>query len=184
MRTSSEGIELIKKWEGCRLIAYNCAAGVWTIGYGHTQCITKGMTITKEQAEQLLLEDIAKYENKVNKYYEKYKFTQNQFDALVSFAFNVGNIDELTKNGTRKISTISNKILLYCNAGGKKLKGLENRRKEEKALFDRNVDYDVTKIAKEVIQGKYGNGEERKQKLTELGYNYYEIQKKVNELLK
>lgn len=66
----------------------------------------------------------------------KYKFNQNQFDALVSFAFNIGSIDKMTVNGTRTIAEISEKIPAYCNCAGKKLQGLINRRNAEKKLFD------------------------------------------------
>lgn len=136
MKISKKGLELIKKYEGCRLTAYRCPAGVWTIGYGHTAGVTPGMKITQAQAEQMLIEDMAKYEKKVDKYQSKYNFNQAQFDSLVSFAYNVGSIDGLTKNGTRTIAQISAKIPAYNKGGGKVLPGLVKRRAEEKALFD------------------------------------------------
>ena len=135
MRISKTGINLIKKYEGCRLTAYKCPAGVWTIGYGHTAGVKQGMTITQAQADAFLVEDLVKYERKVNKY-NKYNFNQAQFDALVSFAYNVGSIDGLTKNGTRTIQQISDAITLYNKGGGKVLPGLVRRRAEEKALFN------------------------------------------------
>lgn len=135
MRISKTGIDLIKKYEGCRLTAYKCPAGVWTIGYGHTAGVKQGMTISQAQADAFLVEDLVKYERKVNKY-SKYNFNQAQFDALVSFAYNVGSIDGLTKNGTRTIQQISDAITLYNKGGGKVLPGLVRRRAEEKALFN------------------------------------------------
>ena len=152
LTVSNKGINLIKQFEGCRLEAYKCPAGVWTIGYGTTNAdkailkavlgkgatVKKGLKITQKQAETLLKKSVAKkYDSKVNKYYKKYKFNQNQFDALVSFAYNIGSIDGLTANGTRTIVQISSKILAYDKAGGKVLPGLTRIRKAEKALFDK-----------------------------------------------
>ena len=138
MKTSKRGLDLIKKYEGCRLKAYKCPAGVWTIGWGHTAGVKEGQTITQEQADAFLVEDVKIYEDRVNKY-SKYNWNQNQFDALVSFAYNIGSIDQLTSNGRRSIKTISEKIPAYCNANGKPLEGLKKRRAEEKALFDEPV---------------------------------------------
>ena len=76
------------------------------------------------------------FEKKVNKYNGIYNFNQNQFDALVSFCYNVGNIDQLTAKGTRTIKEISEKILAYNKSAGKVINGLTNRRKKEKELFD------------------------------------------------
>ena len=89
LRTSQNGINLIKQFEGCHLKSYKCPAGIWTIGYGHTAGVYDGMTISQVQAESFLKDDLFKYEEKVNKYYTKYIWTQNEFDALVSFAFNI-----------------------------------------------------------------------------------------------
>lgn len=139
MKTSQRGIDLIKKFEGCRLTSYKDAVGVWTIGYGHTAGVKSGDKITEEEAEYLLKHDLDIYEEKVNKY-SKYGWNQNQFDALVSFAYNIGSIDQLTSNGRRSINTISSKILEYNKAGGKKLEGLVRRRKAEKELFDEPVE--------------------------------------------
>lgn len=87
------GLALIKQFEGCRLVAYQCSAGVWTIGYGHTAGVYKGMKITQAEAEAYLLQDVAKFEKYVNNLsYVPFtdQLNQNQFDALVSFAFNLG----------------------------------------------------------------------------------------------
>lgn len=145
---SKECIELVKKFEGCRLTAYQDSVGVWTIGYGTTSAmknitgktITKGMKITQAQAEDWLLKGLnAKYLPKVNKYDSKYHWTQNQVDALTSFAYNIGSIDKLVANGTRTIAQISASIPAYNKAGGKVLNGLTKRRTAEKALFDRTT---------------------------------------------
>lgn len=137
MDISKNGIELIKKFEGCMLTAYKCPAGVWTIGYGHTQGVHEGQKITQETADKYLHDDIRKYVEHVNAYNDifKYRFTQNQFDALVSFAFNVGSIRQLTARGTRKKQVIAEKMLLYTKAGGRELPGLVKRRQKEHALF-------------------------------------------------
>lgn len=162
MEISKKGLDLIKRWEGCRLTAYQDIVGVWTIGYGTTNAdkgitgitIQSGLTITQQQADEWLLESIKrKYLPKVEKYNYKYNFNQNQIDALTSFAYNIGSIDQLTANGTRSLSEISKHILAYNTAGGKVVQGLTNRRKEEKALFDsevgnvENVDKDVDKVS-------------------------------------
>lgn len=144
MKISENGINLIKKWEGLYLHAYYDCVGVITIGYGITNAdkaitgttIKKGMTISKATADKWLRESLdKKYAPKVMKYDDKYHWNQNQFDALVSFCYNIGNIDGLTANGTRSIDTIAKKILEYCKAGGKYVKGLYDRRKDEHRLF-------------------------------------------------
>lgn len=134
MKTSQEGINLIKQFEGCRLEAYKCPAGVWTIGYGHTAGVQPGQKISAAQAEAYLKADLEKYEKKVGKY-SGYGWNQNEFDALVSFAYNVGSIDQLTANGTRNRKVIAEKILLYNKGDGKVLPGLVKRRQAERDLF-------------------------------------------------
>lgn len=135
MKTSQKGIDMIKGFESCRLDAYKCPAGVWTIGYGHTNNVCKGMAITREMAETFLRDDLVKFELKVSKYDSTYHWNQNEFDALVSFAYNVGSIDRLTNQGWRSREVIAEKILQYNKARGKVLNGLVRRRKEERALF-------------------------------------------------
>ena len=144
MRTSSKGVSLIKSFEGCRLKAYKCPAGVWTIGYGHTAGVKEGDTITQEQADEYLRNDLAKYEKAVLNYDGIYNFNQNQFDALVSFTYNcgVGNLKNLTQSGKRTLSQISLKLLLYNKAGGVVLRGLQRRRAAEKELFDTPIKSD------------------------------------------
>lgn len=135
MKTGQAGINLIKQFEGCRLDAYKCPAGVWTIGYGHTSGVKEGQKITQAQAEAYLVADLARFETNVNKYNGKYSWTQSEFDALVSFAFNLGSIDQLTANGTRSRAVIAEKMLLYNKASGKVLEGLTRRRQAERDLF-------------------------------------------------
>lgn len=135
MKIGQAGINLIKQFEGCRTTAYKCPAGVWTIGYGHTAGVKQGQKITQAQAEEYLRQDLAKYEKLVAKYEAKYKWNQNEHDAMVSFAYNTGSIDKLTANGTRSKAVIAEKILLYNKAGGKVLSGLDKRRKAERELF-------------------------------------------------
>ena len=138
MRSISKvGLDLIKSFEGCRLTAYQCAAGVWTIGYGHTKGVKSGDKITQAKADEFLKEDVSRFEKHVNTVDQShgYHFTQNEFDALVSFAFNIGNINGLTMNGQRNKFQIAYNMQFYCNAGGRKLAGLVRRRKAEYDLF-------------------------------------------------
>ena len=141
-RIGQAGLDLIKQYEGCRLAAYRCAAGVWTIGYGHTAGVHSGMTITQAQADAYLQQDIAKFEGYVNN--PAYvpiteQLNQNQFDALVSFAFNLGagNLRKLCKG--RTAAQIALTMPSYNKAAGKVLAGLTRRRKAEQALFNKPV---------------------------------------------
>lgn len=134
MKTSENGINLIKKFEGLRLTAYKPVASekLYTIGYGHYG-VSANTVITQEQAEQYLIQDLVKFENIVNNL--KRDFNQNEFDALVSFTYNCGqrNLATLCKNRTN--AQIANALLLYNKAGGKVLEGLTTRRKAERELF-------------------------------------------------
>lgn len=136
MKTSENGLNLIKRFEGCHLTAYKDPVGIPTIGYGHIKGVKMGMTITQAQAEAYLKEDVLSAEKAVNKY--SYPYTQDMFDALTSFTFNcgAGSLAKLTNNGTRTLAQISARIPAYNKAGGKELRGLVNRRAAEKALFD------------------------------------------------
>ena len=137
MKTSQRGINLIKQFEGVRLTAYKCPAGVYTIGYGHTRGVQRGMKITEEEASVFLAADLRNSEKAVERYDSVYHWNQNEFDALVSFTFNCGaaNLRSLLRNGQRNRSQIAATLPLYRKAGGKVLKGLERRRAAEKALF-------------------------------------------------
>lgn len=188
---SENGLNLIKSFEGCRLTAYKCLPTevYYTIGYGHYGSDVKaGMKITEKQAEELLLQDCKKAIKNVNSFMSKYNFNQNQFDALVSFAFNVGSINQLTASGTRTLEQISSKITAYNKSSGRVIAGLVKRRAKEKELFDTPTSTTKKKsneeLAKEVVTGKWGNGNERKTALTKAGYDYNTIQSLVNKLLK
>lgn len=145
MKTSSRGINLIKSFEGCHLTAYKCPAGVWTIGYGHTAGVKGGMTITQEQADVYLTEDLKKYEGYVT--VTGLKLNQNQFDALVSFTYNCGNsnLKKLVKN--RTLEQIAAAMLQYTKSGGKTLQGLVRRRQAEHDMF-------MEKMGTEKSEGK------------------------------
>lgn len=135
MKINEKGLEIIRSFEGCRLSAYRCSAGVLTIGYGHTSGVYEGMKITQEEAEDFLLSDLRVFEHHVENFDDKYHWSSNEFSALVSFAFNIGSINGLTANGTRSKATIADKIPLYDKCNGKRLEGLRRRREAERALF-------------------------------------------------
>lgn len=164
MKISNVGLDLIKSFEGCQLKAYKCPAGVWTIGWGTTEPVNgvrphEGMRITQAQADQLLVEHLKAYENAVNRL--GVEINQNQFDALVSFCYNLGtgifkgSLENAIKN--RNWSNVAAQMLLYNKArvNGKLtvLKGLERRRQAESALFlkpckeDKQLKEAVHKIA-------------------------------------
>ena len=137
------GLKLIMEFEGCRLTAYQCSAGVWTIGYGHTAGVYKGMKITQAQADTFLKQDIVKFEKYINNpSYVPFteQLNQNQFDALVSFAFNLGqgNVKKLCVG--RNINQIPSAMQKYCKAAGRTLPGLQRRRKAEAALYNKKVE--------------------------------------------
>lgn len=141
-------MKLIKEFEGCYLKAYKCPAGIWTIGFGTTNSdksitgftVSEGKSISRAQAEDFLTKTLnTRYVPNVNKYQSKYKFNQNQFDALVSFCYNVGSIDQLVGNGKYSINTIASRILLFNHANGKVLSGLTRRRKAEQDLFLKEI---------------------------------------------
>lgn len=137
---SDNGIRLIKNFEGCRLTAYKCPAGIWTIGYGHTGSnVVQGKTITQEEAEKLLKMDLIVHCNNVSKLV-KVPLNQNQFDALVSFEFNVGygnfassTMLKLLNQG--KYTDAANQFGRWIYANKKVLPGLVKRRSAEKELF-------------------------------------------------
>lgn len=140
MNISQKGIDLIKNFEGCRLTAYKCPAGVMTIGYGHTGSdVHAGMKITQEQAEKYLKSDLIVHCNNVSKLV-KVALNQNQFDSLVSFEYNVGyghfsksTLLNLLNQG--KYKEAAQQFERWKYAGGKVLAGLERRRQAEKNLF-------------------------------------------------
>lgn len=139
-KISDKGINLIKRFEGCSLSAYKCPANVWTIGYGHTGAdVTQGKRISQEEAERLLRQDLTVHCNNVSKLV-KVPLNQNQFDALVSFEFNVGygNFSKSTLLkllNEKKYKEASEQFGRWKYAGGKVLAGLAKRREAEKELF-------------------------------------------------
>lgn len=137
MVVDEKGYNLIKQFEGLRLTAYRCPAGKWTIGYGHTKGVKKGMYISEAVATHFLIQDVQRVEPTINSYDGIYHWTQNEFDALASFAFNcgIGNLKKLLKYGQRPKSQIADAILLYNKANGRVLKGLVRRRNAEQKLF-------------------------------------------------
>jgi len=140
MNISQNGINLIKKYEGCRLVAYLCPANVWTIGYGHTGSdVYKGRKISSDEAESLLKSDLTIHCNNVSKLV-KVPLNQNQFDSLVSFEFNIGyaafkNSTLLKLLNQKKYKETSLQFERWVYANKKVLAGLQKRRKEEKDLF-------------------------------------------------
>lgn len=134
---SLNGLVLVKNFEGLRLTAYKCPAGVPTIGYGHTKNVKMGDVITPEIADCYLYQDLQTSVAAVNEYDKIYNFTQNEFDALVSFTFNCGkgNLSKLTNKGKRTKQEIGQKITLYNKAAGKTLTGLVRRRLAEQSLY-------------------------------------------------
>ena len=139
MRTGRDGVELIRHFEGCRFDAYLCPAGVWTIGYGHTADVKEGDSIDQEAAEAFLIEDLEKFEQAVTRLVEV-PLTQQQFDALVSWTFNLGagNLAESTllrKLNNYQYAEVPEQMMRWVRAGGQVLEGLVRRRAAEAALF-------------------------------------------------
>ena len=138
MKISENGLKLIIDFEGFCPKATKVVKTekYYTIGYGHYgKDVEEEQTITKKEALSLLEKDLKRFEKKVMKYDDCYNFTQNEFDALVSFAYNVGNIDQLTAKGTRSKKEISDAMLKYIKSGGNVLEGLQKRRTRERELF-------------------------------------------------
>ena len=140
MKISDEGLALIKKFEGLRLDAYDDGVGVWTIGYGSTKGVKQGDSITEEEADALLRADVAEAERCVNAAVSM-PLTQGEFDALVSFVFNVG-------CGAFRGSTLLKCLVAgdferaalefqkWNKGGGQVMAGLPKRRKAEAEMFE------------------------------------------------
>lgn len=140
MQTSQRGIDLIKRFEGLRLSAYKCPAGVWTIGYGTTAGVKEGQVITKERADELLRDDVKRFEDQVLRLV-KVPLTQGQLDALVSFTYNLGAANLGNSTLLRLLNAGDYKGAAaqfdrWNKAGGKVLKGLVTRRAAERAMFE------------------------------------------------
>lgn len=141
MKISENGLNLIIAFEGFCPKATKAVKTekYYTIGFGHYgKDVNETQTITKKEALLLLEKDLKRFEKKVMKYDDCYNFTQNEFDALVSFAYNVGNIDQLTARGTRTRKEIADAMLRYIKSGGTVLNGLRKRRVRERELFLNN----------------------------------------------
>lgn len=140
MKTSQKGIDLIKRFEGFSPTAYLCPAGVWTIGYGHTAGVRAGDSVDEDTAEDFLREDLADAEGAVGKYV-KVPLKQWQFDALVSFTFNLGSGNLYSSTLLKKVnrnpddSAIRQEFEKWVYAGGRVLKGLVDRRKAEADMY-------------------------------------------------
>ena len=140
MNISNEGIALIKKFEGCKLESYYDAVDVLTIAYGRTKAVKAGDTCTQEQADAWLEEELHEYGGYVNDAV-KVDLTQNQFDALTAWTYNLGptNLNSssmLTKINEKDWDEVPNQIKRWNKAGGKVLEGLVRRREAEAKLFE------------------------------------------------
>ena len=140
MNISQEGLALIKKFEGCELDAYKCAAGVWTIGYGSTKGVKEGDTISQEDADKLLTHEMEEYEGYINDLVDV-NLEQNQFDALVSWVFNLGPANLKASTLLKVLNAkdyegVPAQIKRWNKAGGKVLQGLIRRREAESLLFE------------------------------------------------
>jgi lysozyme len=139
MKISSNGIELIKVFEGLELEAYKCAAGVWTIGYGHIKGVHEGMNITEDTANKMLMEELVEYENYIDQAVTV-PLAQCQYDAMVSWVYNLGN-GNLTSSTLLKVLNsgdydgVPAQMMRWNKAGGKVLEGLTRRRQAEADMF-------------------------------------------------
>lgn len=142
MKASSEIIDAIKVFEGCRFVAYRCTSGVLTIGYGHTKGVKVGQRCSIEQAEEFLLSDVNEVVKQVNSVI-KSKLYQNRFDAIVDFVFNIGIGKFSTSTLLKKLNanpddkTIPDEFRRWVYSGGKVVKGLVKRREWEAKLYAR-----------------------------------------------
>ena len=141
MNINKAGLDLIKKFEGCRLTAYKCPAGVWTIGYGHTGPDVKhGKSITEQEAENLLRGDLDNFEAGVTKAIVSAATTPNQFAAMVSLAYNIGlggfnKSTVLRKHKEGAYKSASAAFMMWVKGGGRELPGLVRRRAAERSLY-------------------------------------------------
>ena len=144
MSVSNKGVDLICEFEGKRLVAYDDGVGVWTIGFGTIKYpngvrVKKGDTCTLDQAKEYMRHDLIEFEHTVNSSV-KVPLNQNQFDALVSLAYNIGSSAFKSSTLVKKLNTgdyqgAADQFNVWVNAGGKRMQGLVNRRDKEKLLF-------------------------------------------------
>lgn len=175
MKTSERGLALIQEFEGLRLKAYTCPAGILTIGYGHTSAagaptVTPGMAITKGVAHEILRSDLERFESGV-KGLVKVELTKNQFDVLVSFAYNCG-LGSLKKStllkrvNAKRFDDVPAELMKWTRGGGKVLPGLVRRRRAEAEMWRSMADtaQDETRMtpdaptpSKKITQSKEAN---------------------------
>ena len=139
MQISIEGLSLIKKFEGMETEAYKCAAGVWTIGYGHTKDVERGDVWTEAQADDALKHELIEFEGYINDLVEC-SLTQNQFDALVSWVYNLGPANLQASTLLKRLNAedyedVPSQLKRWNKAGGKVLEGLIRRREAEAKLY-------------------------------------------------
>jgi lysozyme len=138
-RLNEAGLELLKTWEGCELESYPDVGGVWTVGYGHTKTAHPNMTITQDEADRLLDEDLSVFADAVEKAV-KVPLSDNQFAALVVFAYNVGQGAFRKSTLLRKLnegdySAVPPQLMRWNKVQGKEVRGLTNRRAAEVKLW-------------------------------------------------
>lgn len=141
-RINAAGLALVKQWEGLELVSYRDVAGIWTIGYGHTSAagipfVKPAMRINDKEAEDILRSDLRKFEERVNRLV-KVPLNDNQYAVLVSFDFNTGKLHSSTllkKLNAGDYDAVPIELMKWVNAGGKKVKGLVNRRAAEAGLW-------------------------------------------------
>ena len=185
MLVTKECLDMIMKFEGLMTTAYWDGDG-YSIGYGHHGAdVQKDDYTTPEHAYKMLIDDVLRFEKHVDSYNHIYNWTQNEFDALVCFAYNIGNIDDLTQNGTRDKETIAKYMLEYVHFNGERNDGLVARRQSEHDLFisdcetlanptktEYTEDTTIREIVDDVINGKYGNGDDRKESIYNMVQNF------------
>ena len=142
-----EGLSLIKKFEGCELEAYQCSAGVWTIGYGHTKGVTPSDSISQEEAEQMLVDELHEYESYVNDFVTA-PLSQNQYDAMVSWVYNLGPANLKASTMLKVLNAgeyeeVPAQMKRWNKAGGKVLDGLVRRREAEALLYQGREWYEI-----------------------------------------
>lgn len=156
MRYSKQGMALTQQFESCRLTAYQDSGGVWTIGWGHTAGVEPGQTCSQAQADQWLLDDVSDAENAVNQMV-KIGITQEEFDALVDFTFNLGvgafqHSTLLAKLNANDAQGAIDEFEKWDMTGGKVVAGLLRRREAERALFTLGADFSGESQPQEEVQ--------------------------------
>lgn len=178
MKTSKKGIDLISGFEGDRLTAYKCPAGVWTIGKGHTSAagsptVREGMVITQKESDDIFARDLIPYEMSVTSAL-KVSISQSQFDALVSLCYNIGpdafrRSSVLRHVNSREWDKVPADFMKWTRGGGRELPGLVRRRRAEVAMWrmvdeqspvseDARTKPDEPKPAKTMARSREGNG--------------------------